>query len=245
MNIKITHLFPRTLNLFSDKGNLAVFKNRLLRRGMGCEIFDIDFDGDMDFKDTDIVLLGGGSERALFFAAKQLLKSREKLMEYIDGGGVMLALCGGFPLLGTRAEICGEMIDGAGILNIETINAAENKITEKFSGDVVLSTTLFKDKIVGFENHTYKVYINEHQPLGTVVLGFGNNGEDKTEGVIYKNLIGTNMHGPLLPKNPALCDFLLSNALKNKYGDDFIGLEPLDDTLENAANEYICSRVKL
>ena len=235
MKLNIAHLFPDLLNLYGDKGNIAALKKRLEWRNIEVEVKEYKIGEKIDFENTDIILLGGGSDREQLTVLEYLSACREKLVDYIENGGVLLAICGGFELFGKYSYFNNVKTDCLDVLDIYT-EAAKTRFTE----NVIIKTDFFERPIVGFENHSGRTYINDLLPLGTVVCGSGNNGEDKTEGVMYKNVIGTNLHGPLLPKNPHLCDYIIKKALQNKFGE--IELKDLDDSIEIAANDYIVNR---
>lgn len=235
--LNIVHLYPDLLNLYGDKGNIEALRKRLIWRGISAEVKKCTVANDViDFENTDIIFVGGGQDREQEIVCSRLLKKKKELCDFVENGGTLIAVCGGYQLLGKYYKTPEKTIEGIGILDICT-NAPKGK--SRLIGNVVLKNPEV-GYIVGFENHGGRTEINSHKPLGEVVFGFGNNGESGFEGVAYKNLIGTYLHGPLLPKNPKLCDLILSRALKHKYP-DFKELSPLDDTLENQANEYIVS----
>ncbi len=237
MKLKIMHLYPDLLNFYGDSGNIAALSYRLRNRGIDAEVIAYTSDTDvLDLTDTDIVFLGGGGEREEKLVMDKLRQNKDKLTEYIENDGVLLAVCGGFDMLGKYVEYGTETVEGAGVLDIYTTSG-----TDRASGDVVLESGLYDGKIVGFENKVGKTETGNLSPLGTVLYGTGNNGCDKGEGVVYKNVIGTHLHGPLLPKNPRLCDLLLERALRKKYM-EFTALTPLSTELEDEANGFIVSR---
>lgn len=234
--INILHLYPDLLNLYGDKGNIECIKKRLLWRGIGANVVACtDKTEEPNFKSADIVFIGGGSDREQEIVCSKLLKHKSELTDFVENGGCLLAVCGGYQLLGKYYQTGDKKIEGLSILDICT-NAPKG--AKRLIGNVVLKSGLCAAPVVGFENHGGRTDIGSYAPLGEVLHGFGNNGESGAEGVVYKNLIGTYLHGPLLPKNPELCDLILLRALKRKYP-DFAKLEPLDDSLETAANEYI------
>ena len=149
---------------------------------------------------------------------------------------MVLAVCGGYQLLGKYYKTDKKTIEGLGILNITTEWQPERLIR-----NIVLNSPLFAQQVVGFETHGGRTYIGDHTPFGQVCYGLGNTGKSGYEGVVYKNVIATYLHGPLLPKNPQVCDYLLERALKRKYGED-VKLEPLADELEHKANSCIVDR---
>lgn len=239
MKLKIMHLYPDLLSFYGDSGNIASLTHRLLWRGIDAEVIEQNSTEDeLDLTDVDIIFLGGGGEREEKLVMDKLKINRDKLADYIDNDGVVLAVCGGFDMLGKYIEYGTETVAGAGVLDIYTRAGKE-----RASGDVILESTLYDGKIVGFENKIGKTHIGNLTPLGTVLTGTGNNGEDKGEGVVYKNVIGTHLHGPLLPKNPKLSDWLIERALCKKYM-EFTKLTPLSTDIEDKANEYIVNRYK-
>lgn len=235
MKLKIAHLYPELLNLYGDRGNIISLKNRLLWRGIEAQVIEYKLSDDIDFSDIDIVFIGGGSDREQQLVCKRLHEIKDSLSEYVNDNGVVVTICGGYQLLGKYYKIKDEVVEGLNILDIYTETGKGRLI-----GNVVIKTELFDRLVVGFENHGGRTFINNHKPFGKVMYGNGNNGNDGGEGVIYKNVIGTYLHGPLLPKNPHLCDYILKKALERKYGD--IELQPLDDKVEFDANDYIVKR---
>lgn len=238
MNKKLTigHLYPDLLNLYGDRGNIQCFRKRLEWRGIEAEVIPFLSDDKIDFSKLDIVLLGGGSDREQELVCKHLQEIKNDFKSYVENDGVVLAVCGGYQLLGKYYKTKDKLIEGLGILNITTEWEPERLIR-----NIVLNSPLFDTPVVGFENHGGRTYINDHTPFGKVFFGLGNTGKSGYEGVVYKNVIATYLHGPLLPKNPHVCDYLLERALKRKYGED-IKLEPLPDELEHKANSYIVNR---
>ena len=156
----------------------------------------------------------------------------------MEDNGALVAVCGGYQLLGKYYKLEDETIEGLDILDIYTEQGKKRLI-----GNIVLEAGFMDEKIVGFENHGGRTYIGNHTPLGKVVYGYGNDEKAGVEGVVYKNVVATYLHGPLLPKNPGLCDYILTNAIKRR-NPDFDGLAPLDDSLEQTANQYIVNRFK-
>ncbi len=239
MKIKILHLYPDLLNLYGDKGNIECMRRRLLWRGIEPEVVSYTCeDRGFDLSDVDIVFIGGGSDREQKIVCGELLEHKNKLKEYVENNGVLVAVCGGYQLLGKYYKLADETIEGLDILDIYTEQGKKRLI-----GNIVLETDFFGEKVVGFENHGGRTYIGGHTPLGRVIYGFGNDEKAGVEGVVYKNVVATYLHGPLLPKNPALCDYILTNAVK-RQNPGFTGLTPLNDTLESKANEYIVNRFK-
>lgn len=236
-SIKIMHLYPDLLNLYGDRGNIECLKRRLQWRGIKAETVTYTCDDTgFDLSDVDILFLGGGSDREQKIVCSRLLEHKEMIKEYAENGGTIIAVCGGYQLLGKYYKLEDETIEGLEILDIYTEQGSKRLI-----GNIILEADFIEAKIIGFENHGGRTFIGGHKPLGKVVYGNGNDESSHAEGVVYKNVVATYLHGPLLPKNPQLCDYILTNTLRHKYA-DFEGLTPLDDSLENMANEYIVNR---
>lgn len=235
MKIKIAHLYPDLLNLYGDRGNIASLTKRLSWRGIDSEVTEYSIDDSINFSGTDIIFLGGGSDREQLLVCDRLQQLKGSFRAYIESGGVTLAICGGYQLLGHYYKMQDQTVEGLGILDIATESGEKRLI-----GNVVVQSELFDRPIVGFENHGGRTVINGHTPLGKVLFGYGNDGTSGSEGVIYKNTIGTYLHGPLLPKNPHLCDYILQSAI-DRINPGFV-LETLDDRIELAANDYILNR---
>lgn len=233
--INIIHLYPDLLNLYGDRGNIACMEKRLSWRGMGVNVSTCtNKDHSIDLKTADIIFVGGGSDREQEIVCNLLLKKKAEIKEYVNSDGVLVAVCGGYQLLGKYYKTASTKIEGLDILDIYTDSGDTRLIS-----NVVLKCDKFDRPIVGFENHAGRTILGPNmKPLGKVLFGNGNTGDSGYEGVIYKNVIATYLHGPLLPKNPQLCDYILECALKRKYP-EFEGLAPLDDELENTANDYI------
>ena len=236
MKLTIGHLYPDLLNLYGDRGNIQCFRKRLEWRGIEAEVIPFLSGDEIDFSRLDIVLLGGGSDREQELVCGYLKNIRDDFKKYVEEGGVVLAVCGGYQLLGKYYKTRTETIEGLAILDITTEWEPERLVK-----NIILNSPLFDMPVVGFENHGGRTYIGDHTPLGKVFFGYGNTGKSGYEGVVYKNVIATYLHGPLLPKNPQVCDYLLERALKRKYGED-VRLEPLPDELERSANSYIADR---
>ena len=236
MKLTIGHLYPDLLNLYGDRGNIQCFRKRLEWRGIEAEVIPFLSGDEIDFSRLDIVLLGGGSDREQELVCGYLKNIRDDFKKYVEEGVVVLAVCGGYQLLGKYYKTRTETIEGLAILDITTEWEPERLVK-----NIILNSPLFDMPVVGFENHGGRTYIGDHTPLGKVFFGYGNTGKSGYEGVVYKNVIATYLHGPLLPKNPQVCDYLLERALKRKYGED-VRLEPLPDELERSANSYIADR---
>ena len=238
MKLTIGHLYPDLLNLYGDRGNIQCFRKRLEWRGIEAEVIPFLSGDKIDFSCLDIVLLGGGSDREQELVCGYLKDIRDDFKQYVEEGGVVLAVCGGYQLLGKYYKTQTKTIEGLAILDITTEWEPERLVK-----NIILDSPLFDMPVVGFENHGGRTYIGKHTPLGKVFFGYGNTGKSGYEGVVYKNVIATYLHGPLLPKNPQVCDYLLERALKRKYGGD-VELAPLADELERSANSYIAERYR-
>lgn len=238
MELRIGHLYPDLLNLYGDRGNICCLKKRLQWRGINAEVIQYPGGSKIDFDKLDIVLLGGGSDREQELACRYLKEMGPQLKDWALAGGVLLAVCGGYQLLGNYYRTEKTTIEGLGILDIYTEWAPDRLVC-----DIVLDSPLSQSPVVGFENHGGRTHINSHTPFGKVRSGYGNTGESGYEGVVYKNIVATYLHGPLLPKNPEVCDYLLQRALKRKYGGNAT-LSALPDKLEHMANAYIANRSK-
>lgn len=235
MRLVIGHLYPELFNLYGDRGNVRCLEKRLQWRGMEAEVRALSVGDRIDFRGLDIVCWGGCSDREQEMAAAHLGAIRRDFGAYVEDGGVVLAVCAAYQLLGNYYETCRKKIEGLGILDIHT-----RWEQERLVGNIVLESELSSMPVAGFENHAGRTYIGGGRPLGRVVCGRGNTGRDDYEGLLYKNVVGTYLHGPLLPKNPQICDYLLERALRRKYGRDVL-LEALPDEAEHRANQHISS----
>lgn len=233
--ITIGHLYPDLLNLYGDRGNIACLMQRCLWRGISAQTVEFELNDEIDFTKLDIVLLGGGSDREQMIVCQKLKSIQSNFKDYVEDGGVVIAVCGGYQLLGTHYKTQEGTIEGLSLVDLYT-EQGEGRLI----GNIVLQSSLFETPVVGFENHGGRTYIGSGTPFGTVLSGYGNDGESGCEGVVYKNVIGTYLHGPLLPKNPQVSDWLIARALERKYGDG--SLIPLDDSQELEANRYIFER---
>lgn len=237
MKITIGHLYPDLLNLYGDRGNIQCMKKRCEWRGIEAEVKEFTLQDSIDFTDLDIVLLGGGSDREQMIVCRKLRTIQKSFKSYAEDNGVVIAVCGGYQLLGNYYDTDGGRMEGLHLVDMYTKQGNPRLIS-----NVVIENKDLPYPVVGFENHGGRTYIGSNKPFGRVICGYGNNGEDGQEGVMYKNVIGTYIHGPLLPKNPHVCDLLISRALERKYGNG--KLSGLDDTQEKEANAYIVGRFR-
>lgn len=235
MRITIAHLYKDLLNLYGDRGNIVSLIHRLKWRGIDFQLKEYSLDDRIDFSEVDIIFLGGGSDREQAVVCRKLHEIKEQFKEYVENDGVVLAVCGGYQLLGNYYKIGRETINGLGVLNISTVRKSKRIV-----GDIIVKNPEIECKIVGFENHSGRTDIGDYTPFGKVLYGKGNNDTSGYEGVEYKNLIGTYIHGPILPKNPQLCDYILKKAIRRR--NPSYTLSSLYDFHEFQANEYIVKR---
>ena len=240
MELNIYHLYPDVLNLYGDRGNVLCLQRRLEWRGMQANVVNVPIGEKFTAKDCDLIFIGGGQdfEQAVLLDDLKGAKTTE-LKAAIEDGVPVLAICGGYQMLGQYYKTWdGAQCDFTGALDLYTIGSKDRMI-----GNYMFTCDELNCEIVGFENHSGKTYLGAGvKPMGKVLAGFGNNGEDGTEGARYKNVFGTYSHGSLLPKNPKLADHILRVALERKYGE--AELTPLDDSLETAAHDYMKRRLE-
>ena len=254
MNYKLNigHLYGSLMNTYGDDGNIFVLKKRCQWRGIEVRVTDISVGRKIKKDEFDLYFFGGGQDQSQVEVAKDLVSgAKGKILKgELEKGVPMLAICGGYQLIGVYYKPQNRpKIEGLGFFPAYTEGSSLRMI-----GNIVIQSSAFShqlseslranseaileaESLIGFENHSGKTYLEKGAtPLGKVIKGFGNNGEDQTEGCIKNNAIGCYMHGSLLPKNPALADWLIEKALEVKYGKP-IKLEKLDDSLENLAHE--------
>ena len=239
MELNICHLYPDLLNVYGDVGNILVLKHRAEERGIKVNIVNVSLNDKFNKDEIDIVFFGGGQDYEQSIVSEDLKTNKEEVLrQYIEEEKVLLAICGGYQLLGKHyISPNGEKLQGLGILDIYTEGGEKRLI-----GNTVIYNEDFDEIYVGFENHSGRTFINGLKPLGKCIHGYGNNGEDGYEGCIYKNTFCTYFHGSLLSKNPELADRFLKIALEKKYGS--VELNKLDDTFELKAKENIINRFK-
>ena len=234
MELNIFHMYPDLLNLYGDIGNVTCLKKRCEWRGIKANIIDFSLSNEPNINEADIFFMGGGSDRGQSIVYSHFLTYKNGVSNAIEDGSVFLAICGGYQLLGdSYIDAEGKEIPGLGVFDYTT-ESEEGRLI----GNVIIKNKLGlkPQTIAGFENHGGRTYHN-YDALGSVITGYGNNGKDGLEGMVYKNCIGTYLHGPILPKNPHLADHIILSALKRRY--DIKGLEKLDDNLEYAAHENV------
>lgn len=243
--LNICHLYPDLLNLYGDRGNIIALKRRSEWRGIKITISNVSLGDSFIPEDYDIIFLGGGQDYEQTIIQDDLLKQKgREIKNAIMNDKIFLCICGGYQLLGKYYKTWdGKEIEFLGILDLWTIGGQKRMIGNiAFECDFLKSDT-FDGKVIGFENHSGRTYLGvDVKPLGRVLRGNGNNGEDDCEGALYKNVHCSYSHGSLLPKNPAFTDHLLSLALKQKYK-DFVSLQPLDDVIESCAHDSMLKRI--
>ena len=238
--LTIVRLYPELLNLYGDLGNVTALAKRCEWRGIPVQVLNVSAGQEIGFSQADIVYIGGGADKEQALAQAALAPHAEALAAYINNGGVVLAACGGYTMLGRTHVLNGEEAPGLGVLDMATVPGEERRI-----GNVAVKSPLCSMPVIGFENHASLTTLGEGlQPLGTVLgAALGNNGQDGTEGVLFNNLVGTYLHGPVLPKNPQLADWLLQRALEQRG--EAAELSPLNDAEETAAHAYMAKRLGL
>ena len=245
MRIRVGHLFPDYLNIYADRGNMAVLAQRAAWRGHELVVEALGADDVVQPGQHDLYYIGGGQDREQELIAPALAAHGPALLRAVEGGAALLAVCGGYQLLGRfYRDQRGEELPGVGLFPLHTV-AGERRMI----GDVLLECELEPGErrtLAGFENHAGRTYLDQGaEPLGGVLAGFGNDGESGYEGCRARRAIGTYLHGPLLPRNPWLADWLLAQALAHS-ADEAVApeLEPLEDGLEAAAHEVAAGRAR-
>jgi lipid II isoglutaminyl synthase (glutamine-hydrolysing) len=241
MELRIAHLYADLLNIYGDRGNTIVLQRRSQWRGIAVSVRSIGLGEELAWQDFDLIFVGGGQDRQQTLVAADLRATKAAALAAArDDGRVLLAVCGGYQLLGHsyRGADGGEL-PGLGLFDLHTVHPGST--VPRCIGDVVVRCDWDEQRrtLVGFENHGGRTYLGPGcAPLGSVVAGFGNNGRDGGEGARTYNAFGTYLHGSLLPKNPWFADHLIATALRRRYG-AATSLVRLDDSLEEAAHEAL------
>lgn len=233
--LTIVQLYPKDMNIYGDHGNLLVLKKRAEWHGVATSV--IEYNPGDDFPDSvDIIVGGGGQDSGQDVIQQDLLALGPRLKELAESNVPMLMICGLYQLFGTSFKTQdGHTIKGISLLDVETVAGPERLI-----GNIVTHSEQFGD-IIGYENHSGQTFLGDNvKPLGTVIQGAGNNGKDEAEGARYKNVIGSYLHGSLLPKNPAIADWLIEQAAMHKYGSFTPG--HTDDRFAKLAREHALKR---
>jgi CobQ-like glutamine amidotransferase family enzyme len=236
MELRVLSLYPDQMNIYADRGNIIFLRRRCEWRGIGFSYAGAGPGEAVDPAAHDLFYVGGGQDRdQRAVAADMAASKRDALASAVDDGAVLLAVCGGYQLLGHSYQLGEERLPGLGLADLETVRAEGPRLI----GNVAIEAEIDDAPriIAGFENHGGRTHLGPAAtPLGRVLSGFGNNGDDGLEGVRRANMFGTYLHGPLLPKNAWLADHLIALALERRLGSR-PSLEPLDDALERAAHE--------
>lgn len=213
--LHLCHLYGNLLNTYGDNGNLLMLQYVAKKMGITLTTEIVSIHQEFKADDFDLIFFGGGQDFEQVIVAEDLPTKKEELTRYIENDGVMLAICGGYQLLGHYyIGAHGEQIKGIGALDHYTLSQENNR----FIGDTEIYNEEFDETYYGFENHNGVTFLGKgEKPLGKVIQGKGNNGQDQTEGVIYKNVFGSYFHGPILARNEILAKRLILTALKKKY----------------------------
>lgn len=254
--LNICHLYPDLMDTYGDRGNIIALVKRCQWRGINVKTTSIRVGDSLSTSNFDLFFFGGGQDRQQAIVGPDLQKKAKNLQKAIDGGSVLLSICGGYQLLQHYFKtLDGKIIKGIGLFDAytlgSTIRMIQNLLIE-INPDLqkeiksiypTIQLSNYPTKLIGFENHSGKTFLGKNvQPLGKVLKGAGNNGEDGTEGAVYKNAFGCYLHGSLLPKNPHFADYLIVKALERRYG--IVKLEPLDDSLEWQAHQAAIKRTR-
>lgn len=254
--LNICHLYPDLMDTYGDRGNIITLVKRCQWRGIKTTLNHISVGDKLDPEKHDIYFFGGGQDRQQMIVGRDLQKKAKDLKKAIEQSSTLLAICGGYQLLQNYFKtLDGTMIKGIGLFDAHTLGSTTRMIQNLL---VEINSELYSDiteiypstvnrelltSLIGFENHSGKTYLDKGlKPLGKVIKGAGNNGEDKTEGAVYKNAFGCYLHGSLLPKNPHFADYLITKALKRRYGS--VKLKPLDDSIEWQAHKAAIGKTR-
>lgn len=234
--LNIAHLYGNLMNTYGDNGNILMLKYVAEKLGAQVTVDIVSLEDSFDEQYYDIVFFGGGQDYEQTIVADDLPQKKENLGRFIEDDGVVLAICGGFQLLGQYyIEASGKRIEGLGLMGHYTLNQQNNR----YIGDIKIHNDEFNETYYGFENHQGRTFLSpDEKPLGNVVYGNGNNKEDNSEGVHYKNVFGSYFHGPILSRNANLAYRLVTTALKNKYGQD-IQLPSYQEILSDEVSEEV------
>ena len=242
MELNIWHLYPEVLNLYGDRGNIRCLSRRLSWRGIDCHVDELKIGEKKDLTAYDLFFIGGGQdfEQEVLLSDLNSGKGAE-IKAAVEDGKTFLCICGGYQMMGHYYQTHdGVKCEFLGAVDFHTVGS-DTRMIENYA--FRLGEESGAGTVVGFENHSGKTYLGDGvRPLGTILKGCGNNGEDGTEGVRYRNVFGTYSHGPVLPKNPEFADFLLKTALQRRYGKEIV-LDPLSDGFENLAHDSVLKKV--
>lgn len=249
MKITIGWLYPQLMSTYGDRGNIITLQKRSWWRGVDAQILNLDVGFPVsELKKCDLLFMGGAQDTQQKIVSEDLRKKADLLTSIINSGVPGLYICGAYQFLGNYyKEADGTVIKGLGILDLYTQNPGSEK--PRLIGNIAFEPEIQGEfgmpTILGFENHGGRTYLGKNiKPFGKVIKGFGNNGEDETEGAIYKNSLGSYLHGPILPKNPEFADYLIKIILERKYKKT-IKLKKLDDDIEQKARETVAKRLNI
>jgi CobQ-like glutamine amidotransferase family enzyme len=242
-SLRLIHLYPDLMSVYGDRGNVLALARRAEWRGIDLEVREMSLGDSLDPREADLIFFGGGQDREQSVVSPDFLAQKgEAVREAVENGAALLSVCGGYQLLGrSYTTVDGQELPGAGLFDVRSVPGPK-----RYIGNVLVETELGgrRRTLVGFENHSGRTYLGTGlHALGRTVVGAGNNGEDRSEGAVYKGAIGSYLHGSLLPKNPWLADYLLSAALSHRTGEPAT-LEPLDDRLEDEAHIVVAARIR-
>ncbi|WP_165171319.1 MurT ligase domain-containing protein [Adlercreutzia sp. ZJ242] len=243
----IAHMYPDLLNLYGDGGNVRVLEQRLRWRGVPVRVQRVHHGDLVDLSQVDLVFMGGGPDREQKLASEGLLALRDDIARFVEEDGALLAICGGYQILGKVWLLGDEEVPGLGVVDLETRRPGTS--ADRLIDNIVLRSPVATLPVVGYENHAGRTYLGAGvRSFGKVVsqAGRGNNDADKADGMLYRGVVGTYLHGPLLSKNPEVADYLLECALKRhaaRTGEAPCALAPLGDEAEKAANAFMCKRL--
>lgn len=239
LTLRVAHLYPRLMNIYGDRGNIACLRWRCEQRGIGFELAEIGRGDAFEPGAYDLIFAGGAQDREQRGVADDLIATKaEALREAVESDVALLAVCGAYQLFGRfYRDASGVELPGAGVFDLHTVHPGEG--ARRLIGNIVAEwhpgAELALVTIVGFENHGGRTWLGKGvKPLARVRSGHGNNGEDGTEGAVYRSAIGTYIHGSLLPKNPELADHIIVTALRRRHGD--VELAAIDDQAEMRAH---------
>ncbi len=231
MRLRVCALYPDLMNIYADRGNLLLLERRCEWRGLGFELTGAGLGEEIDPDAHELFYIGGGQDRDQALCAQDMVATkRDALHAAAARGAVILAVCGGYQLLGHEYQLGGDTIPGVGLVDLHTVRSDGPRLIGNVAIEVQLPGLDGPRVLAGFENHGGRTHLGAgEQPLGRVLSGHGNTGSSGHEGVLRDHIVGTYLHGPLLPKNAWFADWLVATALGTE-------LQPLDDTLEDAAH---------
>lgn len=241
MKLVLLWMYHDLMDLYGDKGNVETFKYRCAKRGIELEVRNGSLDQTIEMEDVDIFFMGGGADREQNFIYQDLLSRKEAIRNLLHRGCQFLLICGGYQLFGQYyKDQDGQVVEGLGFFPYYTIASDRS---HRCIGNIAIETRLDNEvvQVVGFENHGGQTK-QVDTPFGRVLSGHGNEYKNAFEGFMNEQVIATYMHGPLLPKNPKVADFILQKALKRK--EMTMALKPLEDEWENKAREIMLKRLK-